>query len=86
MYKWWIKIMTNMNTIVSVLVLETDGMLKLGNWGKLNKRTTFKAVSRFRGINKGNGVLDGLSRFCGILKFYSVFKTFFKEKKVKCLI
>lgn len=39
--------MTNMNTIVSVLVLETDGMLKLGNQGKLNKITTFKVASRF---------------------------------------
>lgn len=78
--------MTNMNTIVSVLVLETDGMLKLGNRGKLNKIITFKVASRFRGTNKGNGVLDGLSRFCGVLNFYSVFKTFFKEKKVKCLI
>lgn len=74
-----------MNTIVSVLVLETDGMLKLGNQGKLNKITTFKVASRFRGTNKGNGGLNGLSRFCGVLKFYLVFKTFFKEK-VKCLI
>ena len=37
MYKWGTKIMTNMNTTVSVMVLETDGRLKLGNWGELNK-------------------------------------------------
>lgn len=44
--------MTNMSIVVSVMVLETDGMLKLENWGEFNQMTIYKVAGRLRETNK----------------------------------
>lgn len=44
--------MINMTVAVWVMVLETDAMLRLENWGEFKKMTIYKVVGRLTETNK----------------------------------